>query len=400
MSKPPIDPSPDLKKLRDEGYDVEIRSGYLLMKDVPYVNAGKEIRRGILVSKLTMAGDVTAAPGTHVAMFAGEYPCDENGRELDQIRHGNGRQLADNLVVQYSFSSKPVGGVRYKDYHEKMTAYAAILLSRAQAIDPTVTAQTFPVFAVEEEESVFRYLDTATSRAGINLATQKLELAKVAIVGLGGTGSYVLDLVAKTPVKEVHLFDKDTFLSHNAFRSPGAVSVEELRTGPKKVTRLKELYSKLRRGIVDHDYNIGASNVAELRDMAFVFLCIDPSDEKKAIVEGLEAFGTPFLDVGMGLDLVGDSLGGILRTTMSTKERREHFRARVSLSAGDRNPEYDSNIQIADLNALNAALAVIRWKKLFGFYLDLGNEYHTTYTIDTNAIINDDAIEAAHDSLA
>ena len=30
--------------------------------------------------------------------------------------------------------------------------------------------------------------------------------------------------------------------------------------------------------------------------------------------------------------------------------------------------DYNRNIQIADLNALNAAFAVIKWKKLFGFY--------------------------------
>jgi hypothetical protein len=37
--------------------------------------------------------------------------------------------------------------------------------------------------------------------------------------GLGGTGSYILDLVSKTPVNEILLFDSDDFLQHNAFRS-------------------------------------------------------------------------------------------------------------------------------------------------------------------------------------
>ena len=39
MSQRPISRSRDLKRLRDEGYDLEIRSGYLLAKDVPYVNS-------------------------------------------------------------------------------------------------------------------------------------------------------------------------------------------------------------------------------------------------------------------------------------------------------------------------------------------------------------------------
>ena len=56
MSQQLISRSSDLRKLRDEGYDVEIRSGYLLIKDVPYVNAKKEVKFGILVSELTLAG--------------------------------------------------------------------------------------------------------------------------------------------------------------------------------------------------------------------------------------------------------------------------------------------------------------------------------------------------------
>ena len=64
-------------------------------------------------------------------------------------------------------------------------------------------------------------------------------LVVVAIIGLGGTGGYILDFVAKTPVKQIRLFDPDVFLSHNAFRAPGAPMLEELRDAPKKVDYLK-----------------------------------------------------------------------------------------------------------------------------------------------------------------
>lgn len=392
MSQQLISRSPDLKKLRDEGYDVEIRSGYLLLKDVPYVNAKKEVKLGILVSELTTAGAVAAAPSTHVAMFAGEYTCDSEGRELEKIRHSGGQRLAENLIVQHSFSSKPAGGGSYKDYFEKMTAYVAIFLSHAHVIDPSATAQTFPVVTAEEDESVFRYIDTASSRAGINMATKKLEQAKVAIVGVGGTGSYVLDLVAKTPVREIHLFDRDAFFSHNAFRAPGAASVDELSAKPRKVTYLKDLDSKMRRGVVDHDHYIDASNVAALRGMDFVFLCVDAGEAKRIIVQNLEEFGIAFIDVGMGVELVDDSLRGALRVTTSTPERRNHFRARVSLADPGVNDDYDTNIQVADLNALNAALAVIKWKKLRGFYLDYEKELNSTYAIDGNSLISDDQV--------
>ncbi|HIC1934842.1 TPA: hypothetical protein ACW0QD_002540 [Citrobacter freundii] len=93
----------------------------------------------------------------------------------------------------------------------------------------------------------------------------------------------------------------------------------------------------------------------------------------------------------MGLELVNGSLGGILRVTTSTKDKREHVHSgRISFAGGGEKDIYASNIQVADLNALNAALAVIKWKKLKGFYRDLENEHHCTYTTDGNMLLNED----------
>lgn len=392
MSQQLISRSPDLQRLRDEGYDVEVRSSYLLVKNVPYVNFNREVKLGTLVSELSLAGDVTTTPGTHVAHFAGDHPCDKDGTKIVKIEHSSASQQFDqNLVIHHSFSSKPLSG-SYKDYYEKMTTYIAIISSPARSLDPGVTAQIFPIILPEEEEAVFNYIDTASSRAGINVVTRKLELAKIAIVGLGGTGSYVLDLVAKTPVKEIHLFDGDRFLQHNAFRSPGAPSVDELRTVSQKVAYFADVYSKMRKGIVPHAGYIDASNVNLLGGINFVFLCLDKGGAKRLIVEKLEDFGIPFIDVGMGVNIVDEALLGVLRVTTSTPEKRDHVSAqsRIPFSDGDDNNEYARNIQIADLNALNAALAVIKWKKLFGFYLDLEKEYHSTYTVDGNMLTNED----------
>ena len=56
MSHALINRSPDLKRLRDEGYFVQIRGGFLVMREVPYVDAGTKVQRGTLISSLTMAG--------------------------------------------------------------------------------------------------------------------------------------------------------------------------------------------------------------------------------------------------------------------------------------------------------------------------------------------------------
>src|SRR5205085_3355824 len=132
------------------------------------------------------------------------------------------------------------------------------------------------------EESPFVYLDTASSRAGITSAARKLKSSNIAIVGLGGTGSYVLDFVAKTPVQEIHLFDADKFGQHNAFRAPGAASLDDLRAVPYKVDLWKSTYSNMHRGIHAHRVAIGNSNVALLDSMDYVFICSDGGASKLA----------------------------------------------------------------------------------------------------------------------
>jgi Domain of unknown function (DUF6791) len=390
MSHRPVSLSPDLKRLRDEGYAVHVRSNHLLVSGIPYVNSRKVIVRGTLVSELTLAGEVAAVPSTHVMMFIGDHPCNKDGTEIAQIKHGSSNQdLGNGLVVNHSFSNKPSGG--YKDYHHKFTRYIEIISNPARSLDPLVKADDFLPVATVENESVFNYCDTASSRAGITAVADKLAVGNVAIVGVGGTGSYVLDFVAKTPVPEIHLFDHDWLLNHNAFRSPGAPSLAQLNEKPRKVDYFADIYSRMRRGVVPHPYHIDGSNVDELRAMAFVFLCLDRGYDKRQIVEPLTKWGVPFIDVGMGIELVDGKLGGILRVTTVTPEKHDHVAARISFAEGG-DDNYSSNIQIADLNALNATLAVGRWKKQCGFYRDFEKEHHSTYTTDCDMLHGEDKV--------
>ena len=393
MSHELISRSADLRQLQDEGYEVEVRSNHLLIHSVPYLNSRGVVGRGTLVSDLTLAGDVTTTPGNHVAWFVGEHPCQKDGREIPQIKHtSQSTQLAQDIVVNHSFSNKPAQG--YANYHQKMTRYIDIVSAPAQSVDPTATARTFKPVAASPEQSVFEYLDTASSRAGICAVTDKLKSSRVAIVGLGGTGSYVLDLVAKTPVREIHLFDADAFLQHNAFRAPSAASLDDLTRRPSKVAYFRALYSRMRRGIVAHEEHVSEDNVEVLLGFDFVFLCLDNGPAKKLIVDRLSTGAMSFIDVGIGVEMVPESLAlwAICRVTTSTPDKRDHFSKRVSFADNNGDNPYDKNIQVADLNALNAALAVIKWKKVCGFYQDLEKEHNTTYTTSSNLLTSDDLL--------
>ena len=389
MSLALISRNDDLRSLRDEGYEIDISNGYLMIGHVPYVNAQRRVAYGTLVSHLQLAGDTTVKQPDHVALWVGDHPCDSRGLQLVNLVNNSNLQekIRDDLIARYSFSHKPGGG--YKDYHEKMTTYIRILEGEAHALEPGSTSQTYPIVKSSDEDTPFWYVDTASSRAGIADINARLKMGRVAIIGLGGTGAYLLDLVAKTPVAEINLFDGDAFLQHNAFRSPGAPSLEDLSKRPTKVAWFAETYSKMRKGIVPHHEYIDEANVAALNAMNFVFLCLDKGGPKRIIVNYLVENKVPFIDVGMGLNVQEGTLDGLVRITSCTPSFNDHLTKRIPFNDGEDN-EYSRNIQIADMNALNAALAVVKWKKMCGFYADLEKEHNTVYGISTNVLTNEE----------
>ena len=159
------------------------------------------------------------------------------------------------------------------------------------------------------------------------------------------------------------------------------------------MTYFQAIYDRVHRRVIAHELALGAHNGTELNGMDFVFLCMDSGPSKRALVEHLERRRIAFIDTGMGLDEQDGSIGGILRVTLSTPDMRGHVwdNRRISFDdPDDEANEHARNIQVADLNALNACLAMIRYKRYFGFYRDLEREHNSLYTIDGNHLLNED----------
>jgi hypothetical protein len=240
-------------------------------------------------------------------------------------------------------------------------------------------------------KEIFKYPDTNSSRAKIEFLNRKLHHQKVAIIGLGGTGSYILDLLTKTPVSEIHIFDSDFFLLHNAFRAPGAIDIAILETtgGLKKCDYYYKVYSRMHNGIVVHNYNVTAENLNELSGFNYVFICVDRNSTRSMLTKGISELHIPFIDTGLGVKMLDDSLIGTLRVTTGSVKKNYHLDERIGEDEFEEN-EYSTNIQIADLNCMNAVMAVLKWKKLSGFYQDLKQEHNSLYFINTNKLLNED----------
>lgn len=390
MSEELIVHSPDLLRLRQEGYELDVHNGYAIIHNVPYVNSKCEICRGDIISTLMLAGNTTTTPDNHVVYFKGEYPCDGIGSEIAGIRHQTlNSQLSPEVYANFAFSNRPPEG--FSNYYDKLSHYVRILSSHAKFLDASVTAQTFRKVVMTTEDSVFQYYDTNSSKSNIAMISGKLAGMKIGIIGLGGTGSYILDLVAKTPVAEIHIFDGDDLLQHNSFRSPGAPTKELLKQMPKKVSYFASIYANMHKHIIPYSCYIDETNLEQLANMNFVFISIDKGSVKRLIVDYLLLKNIPFIDTGIGVEVVDDSLIGSVRMTACSPDKKDHISSRIPFS-DSKEDLYSSNIQIAELNSLNAVLAVIKWKKMLGFYQDLVQEYNNVYELNVGALIKDDGL--------
>lgn len=383
--------NPDLAKLLDEGFILEVCGPHLLVHEIPYVNSQKEIKMGTIVTVLSFINPtLIGKPFDHTVHFSGETPCDENGVQLSSIINTNGCPIiTSDFEALNFFSYKPICGY-YENYFEKISAYAHYLSSFAKIINPLMSEKPGKTKMLLSGSDVFKYPDTNSARANIDYENCKFHNLKIGIVGVGGTGSYILDLVSKTQVKEIHIFDDDDFQLHNTFRTPGTMldeiilEMKEL----KKVDYLYSVYSRMHLGIKVHPYRIVLENIVELKELDYVFICVDKNEIRFMIVSELAKMDVAFSDVGLGVVKNENGLLGTIRVTSASQNNYGHLHDVIGIKELDED-EYNTNIQIADLNCLNAALAVIKWKRFVGFYVDLKGENHTLYHIETNKIIND-----------
>jgi molybdopterin/thiamine biosynthesis adenylyltransferase len=256
------------------------------------------------------------------------------------------------------------------NYHSKMTHYIRKLGSYVEAIDPSANVRGTGSFSARTVPSVFHFPNGSSARAGLEAYEQKLELQKVAIIGLGGTGSYLLDGLAKTPVKEIHLYDHDVLEPHNAFRFPSALPMDIVFGRRKKTDVLTEIYNQFRSGVISHPERVTETNLHELKNCQFVFIAVDHGPSRSIIAQFLVAQGIPFIDVGIGIDKIADAtqLHARARVTLITTANA-HLVDTLPV-ADDADEAVYGNIQLSELNALNANLALIRYKQHLQFFTD------------------------------
>ncbi len=382
----------DIKRLVEKGYAIGFDSNYLVIRDIPYLDQQLQLKIGAFVAKLVFIDQNKVIQDDHQVYFAGSLPYNLEGKPIPNLGGGPvNLPLSDNskdVIVERSFSNKPRITGRFLDFFEKIESYVTIISGPAME-KYNVNPYTYRIVEQTQEDSVFKFQDTLTSRAEISDLSAKFNDDVVAIIGLGGTGSYVLDFIAKTPVREIRIFDLDPYYVHNAFRSPGRLQPDELNK--LKVDVLKTRYENFRNGIKAESKFIDETCREDLNNVTFAFVCVDKGTSRASIIELLVSMQIPFIDVGMGLSRKNGKLKGLIRTSYFSTDGDQIIKEKELVPLTD-NPDgmYKTNIQIGELNALNACLAVIRFKQLRGFYMESVVNYDLLFDISDMKIVGSD----------
>lgn len=371
----------DIRRLIEKGYAIAFDSNYMVIRDIPYLDAHRELETGAIVAKLVFIDQVRVRQDDHQVFFAGSTPYNLDGTPVANLADRSANlplsPACADVVVQRRFSNKPRPGGNprgFVDFYEKIESYVSLICGpaiEAHGVKP----YTFRVQKEMVSDSVFKFHDTLTSRAEITDLSEKLKKDVIAIIGLGGTGAYVLDFLVKTPVREIRAFDRDPFHVHNAFRSPGRLESSEFDQSKAAVYGAR--YENFRTGLSVTPKFLDASCSEDLEGVTFAFVCVDKGSSRAGIFDLLISMGIPFIDVGMGLNRKRGPISGQLRMTYYSAEQGQMIRDKELAPLVDSAEDvYKTNIQISELNALNACLAVIRFKQLRGFYVEEIPYYH------------------------
>lgn len=382
----------DIRRLVEKGYAVGFNSGHMVIRDIPYLDDQKECKIAAIVTKLEFVNKEKVIQTDHQIFFAGEIPYGLDGKMLNNLGGGPAQIPLDtdyqDVVVQRSFSNKPKTTGKFNNFFDKIESYVSIISGPAMELHD-VSPYTFNRNECVSNDTVFKFQDTLTSRAEISDLSGKLTNDVIAIIGLGGTGSYLLDFMVKTPVREIRGFDRDVYHVHNAFRSAGKLDESEL--GLLKADIYQARYENFRDGIVLEPINIDEEVAHKLDGVSFAFVCVDKGSARSEIFDILIEKGIPYIDVGMGLKREEEgSLKGMLRATYFPNDKARDLRKKNLAEEVD-NPDdiYKSNIQISELNALNACIAVMKYKQLRKFYHHTRKGCHILFNIASMKVVTD-----------
>ena len=329
-----------------------------------------------------IGGDVHAVQITIDGEYDGRvYHAD--GTPIGNHVGGDGKTWS-NISIKRGARGRPEPDETANNLLHRYAKHIVGAVSAAGYSEPAALAMSDP----------FHIPNTFEARAAIAPVQDRIRGQRIAIIGLGGTGAYLLDLIAKTPVSEIHLLDSDCVDWHTLKRAPGAPTAEEIelvRAGSLlKVDYYHSKYAAFRDGIHPHPVRVDSPSmfVEFLSDhpINYAFVCIDQftagdSVRQDAVYRAVTEAGVPFIDSGVSITLDDCAVRGAV-TTSAYDAGSDAWKDAIPNARLDGGAPGYRNVQLPEVNAAAATFAVMEWRRRTGQYVSESPSFYQKFRLE------------------
>ena len=354
------------------GWTIEVHQNRISVGEVPYRKKDGEAGRCQVSVETEDDGLSMKAP--------------DNGRGAIHAARLSGVEKG----CAYQATGEPVGNVLWSDNARECVI--SIKRDDGEYVDgwhalAVYTVRVAGEVGVEEREHIeriFKFPIAGGDARDIQLWRDRARGQQIGIVGLGGVGLWILDLMSKTDVREIKIWDGDEIEGRNLVRAPGWASQDAI--GKNKADYFGEQYGRIRTGISIRGQYWHSDNPEDTFDgLDFVFVAVDKTETRTALCERLEENEIAFIDVGMGIERREERVRGSCQVFFSGEEPGR-WRIGIPTAEGAGEQDYHA-LQLADLGALNAALAVGIWRRHVGQYEEEEKDWLVRYRIENNDLL-------------
>ncbi len=354
------------------GWTVEVEDNLISIVGVPYRKRSGavgtcQISVGIQGDGLALRALENANRAAHAALLTGV----DKGHAYQADGNPVGNMLWTDGTDQCVISIMRDDG----DYDNAWHALTVYVSRVAGALGEEQRKQVEPIFRFEIEGEDDQAMQDWRARA---------RGQRIGIVGLGGVGLWILDMMSKTDVREIRIWDGDDIEGRNLLRAPGWAGQEAIDNN--KAEFYGTQYDQMRRGLsVCGQYWRSDDPVDSFDGLNFVFIAVDKTDVRSALCQKLEEAEIPFVDVGMGIQRRNGRVRGSCQVFFSGEDPGR-WRIGIPTIEGVGEEEYRA-LQLADVGALNAALAVGMWRRHIGQYEEETKGWLVRYQIEGNDLL-------------
>lgn len=167
---------------------------------------------------------------------------------------------------------------------------------------------------IPTESSVFEEAQVSAIQAFGEGTYRALRSLRIAVVGCSGTGSFVVEMLARMGVGTLVLVDPDVIERRNLNRIVNSTADDVRQTRP-KVLRLQDAVMAMEMGTVVQVFQYDLLNTQVVRALAtcdLLFGCVDSADGRDLLNRISTFYLVPLMDVGVRID--ADGLGGVTQT--------------------------------------------------------------------------------------